>query len=66
MSYGAPWERGVSAADTMPQRDLEVPGLVPDVGGVELQSYVAGRRTTTADDVSGPLVKDVCGRAAAS
>ena len=35
MSYGAPCERGVGAADTMPQRDMEVPGLVPDVGGVE-------------------------------
>ena len=35
MSYGAPCEWGVSAADTMPQRDMEVPGLVPDVSGVE-------------------------------
>ena len=24
MSYGAPWEWGVGAADSMPQRDLEV------------------------------------------
>ena len=36
MSYGAPCEWGVSAADTMPQHDMEVPGLVPDVGKVEL------------------------------
>ena len=35
MSYGAPWERGVSAADSMPQHDMEVPGLVPDVSEVE-------------------------------
>ena len=36
MSYGAPWGWGVSAADTMPQCDMEVPGLVPDVSGVRL------------------------------
>ena len=34
MSYGAPWEQGVGAANLMPQHDIEVPGLVPDVGGV--------------------------------
>ena len=33
MSYGAPWERGVGVADTTPLRDLEAPGLVPDVDG---------------------------------
>ena len=38
MSYEAPWERGVGAADTMPQRDMEVPGLVPDVGEVRLNT----------------------------
>ena len=43
MSYGAPWERGISAADTMPQRNLEVPGLVPDVGGVKLNMKEARR-----------------------
>ena len=26
MKYGAPYERGVGAADTMPQQDLEVQG----------------------------------------
>ena len=43
MSYGAPWERGVGAADSMPQRDMEVPGLVPNVGGVELVTKQAQR-----------------------
>ena len=43
MSYGAPWERGVGAADTMPQRDLEVPGLVPAVDGVGLATKEARR-----------------------
>ena len=43
MSYGAPWERGIGAADTMPQRDLEVPGLVPDVDGVGLATKEARR-----------------------
>ena len=43
MSYGAPWERGVGAADTMPQRDMEVPGLVSDVGGVRLSTTKARR-----------------------
>ena len=36
MSHGAPCERGVGAADTMPLRDREVPGLIPDVDEVEL------------------------------
>ena len=36
MSYGAPWEWGISAADTMPLCDMEVPGLVPDVSEIEL------------------------------
>ena len=36
MSYGAPCERGVGTADTMPTRDMEAPGLIPDVGEVEL------------------------------
>ena len=36
MSYGAPWERGVGAAGTTTLRDMEVPGLVPAVGGVGL------------------------------
>ena len=36
MSYGAPCERGVSTADTMPLQDMEVPGLVPDVSEVKL------------------------------
>ena len=44
MSYGAPWERGVGAADTMPQRDMEVPGLVPDVGEVGLNTKEARKR----------------------
>ena len=44
MSYGAPWERGVSTADTMPPRDMEVPGLVPDVGEVELNTKEARKR----------------------
>ena len=43
MSYGAPCERGVGAADTMPQRDLEVPGLVPAVDGVGLATKEARR-----------------------
>ena len=43
MSCGAPWERGVGAADRMSQRDMEVPGLVPDVGGVELVTKKARR-----------------------
>ena len=43
MSYGAPWEQDVGAADSMPQRDMEVPGLVPDVGGVELNTKEARR-----------------------
>ena len=36
MSYGAPCERGVGAADMMPLWDMEVPGLIPDVSKVEL------------------------------
>ena len=36
MSYGAPWEQGVSTADLMPQHDMEVPRLVPDVSEVRL------------------------------
>ena len=36
MSYGAPLEQGVSTANLMPQCDMEVPGLVPDVSEVEL------------------------------
>ena len=43
MSYGAPCERGVGAADTMPQRGLEVPGLVPAVEGVGLATKEARR-----------------------
>ena len=43
MSYGAPWERGVGAADTIPQRDMEVPRLVPDVSEVELNMKEARR-----------------------
>ena len=43
MSYGAPCERGVGAADTISQRDMKVPGLVPDVGGVELVTNKARR-----------------------
>ena len=43
MSYGAPCGRGVGAADTMPQRDLEVPGLVPAVDGVGLATKEARR-----------------------
>ena len=43
MSYGAPWERGVGAADTMPLRGMEVPGLIPDVGEVELTPKEARR-----------------------
>ena len=34
---------GVGAADTVPLRDLEVPGLVPDTGGVELNTKQARR-----------------------
>ena len=36
MSYEAPWERGVSISDTIPLRDLEAPGLVPDADGDRL------------------------------
>ena len=43
MSYGAPCERGVSAADTMPLQEMEVPGLIPDVGEVELAPKEARR-----------------------
>ena len=43
MSYGAPCERGVGAADTMPLRDMEVPGLIPGVGEVELAPKEARR-----------------------
>ena len=43
MSYGAPWEWGGSAAGTMPQRDMEAPGLVPDVSGVGLSTKKARR-----------------------
>ena len=43
MSYGAPCERGVGAADTMPLRDMEVSGLIPGVGEVELAPKEARR-----------------------
>ena len=43
MSYGAPCERAVGAADTMPLRDMEVPGLIPDIGVVELVPKEARR-----------------------
>ena len=43
MSYGAPWEQGVGAAGTMPQCDMEVPELVPDVSEVELNTKEARR-----------------------
>ena len=43
MSYGAPWERGVAEADTMPLRDMEAPGLVPAVEGVGLATKEARR-----------------------
>ena len=33
MSYRAPWEWGVSAADTVHLCVMEVPGLVPDADG---------------------------------
>ena len=46
MSYGAPWERGISTADTMPQRDMEVPGLVPDVSEVRLSTKEAQKCCT--------------------
>ena len=36
MSDGAPCERGIGAAGTMPLRDMEVPGLIPGVGEVKL------------------------------
>ena len=36
MSYGAPWEQGVGAANMMPLHDMEAPGLVPAVNGVGL------------------------------
>ena len=36
MSYGVPCEQGVVTANTMPLRDMEVPGLIPDVSEVEL------------------------------
>ena len=59
MSYGAPWERGVDAANTMPLRDLEVPGLVPDADGVELNTkeaqwhlYQRGRRQQRQEEKS--------------
>ena len=41
MSYGAPCERGVGEADTMPLRDMEAPGLVPAVDGVRLATKEA-------------------------
>ena len=44
MSHWAPWERGVGTADSMPQRDMEVPGLVPDVGEVGLNTKEARKR----------------------
>ena len=43
MSYGGPWERGVGTADTMPLRDMEAPGLVPDVDGDEFNTKEARR-----------------------
>ena len=43
MSYWAPWERGVGTADTMPLRDIKVPGLVPNVDGDELNTKKARR-----------------------
>ena len=43
MSYGAPCERGVGTANTMPTRDMVVPGLVPDVDGVGLATKEARR-----------------------
>ena len=43
MSHGAPCERGVGAADMTPQRDMEAPGLVPNVGGVEPNTKEARR-----------------------
>ena len=41
MSSGAPWERGVGAAGAMPLRAVEVPGLVPDTDGDELNTKEA-------------------------
>ena len=58
MSYGAPCERGVGAADTMPLRDMEVPGLIPDVGAVELdpkearRGYQRGRRQRRREETA--------------
>ena len=43
MSYGAPCERGVGTADTMPTRDMVVPGLIPVTGEVELAPKEARR-----------------------
>ena len=48
MSYGAPWEQGVGTADLMPQCDMEVPGLVPDAGRVELNTKEAQRHRSSS------------------
>ena len=59
MSYGAPWEQGVSAADTVPLRAMEVPGLVPVVDGVKINikkarrnCYQRGRRQRRREEKS--------------
>ena len=43
MSYRAPCERGVGTADTMPMRDMEVPGLIPVTGEAKLAPKEARR-----------------------
>ena len=44
MGYGAPWERGaVDVPNTIPLRDLEVPGLVPGADGSRLSAKQARR-----------------------
>ena len=59
MSYGAPWERSVGVSNTMPLRDLEAPGLVPDVDGSGLSvkqarrhRYQRGRRRRRREEKS--------------
>ena len=67
MSYGAPWEWGAGAADSMPQRDLEVEeaieatdlreatgcGALPTYGGVwqQLERELRCARLEQAEQV---------------
>ena len=44
MSCGAPWEQGAGVSGTTSLLDLEAPGLVPDAGGIELNTKLARRQ----------------------